>query len=197
MSTWALVGSPNSGKTTLYNWLTGSRSKTVNYPGATVEYSVGPLRAALTEKAGGYLADVIDTPGVYSLNPQSEDEVVTYKTLFEPNRIGKKIDAVIVVADVTQLNRHLVLVEQLKQTGYPILLAVTMTDLLEKQKGQFDVAALKNKFQIEVVAFEGLLGKGLDEMVQKMAMMSREQLTVRQPTIQEPAIWLQPLRGTN
>ncbi len=189
MSTWALVGSPNSGKTTLYNWLTGSRSKTVNYPGATVEYSVGSLRAALVEKNAGYTADIIDTPGVYSFNPQSEDEVVTYRTLFEPNRIGQKIDAVIVVADVTQLNRHLVLVEQLKQTGYPILLVVTMADLLEAQKGKLNEGALKDRFQIEVVAFEGLLGKGLDQLVQKMATLSRDVLQKNTNSIREPAIW--------
>lgn len=173
MSTWALVGSPNSGKTTLYNWLTGARSKTVNYPGATVEYSIGPLRTVLSERNQGYTADIIDTPGIYSFNPQSEDEVVTYNTLFEPKQIGKKIDAVIVVADVTQLNRHLVLVEQLKQTGYPLMLVVTMIDLLDKQKATLHVEALKNKFQIEVVAFDGLLGKGLDELVTKMAFVSR------------------------
>ncbi len=186
MSTWALVGSPNSGKTTLYNWLTGSKSKTVNYPGATVEYSIGGLRTALVEKAEGYSADIIDTPGIYSLNPQSEDEVVTYKTLFEPNRIGRKIDGVLVLADVTQLNRHLVLVEQLKQTGYPILLVLTMTDLLEKHKGLLNVEALKLKFQIEVVAFEGLLGKGLDDLVQKMSRMNPNLMT---PTIREPIKW--------
>lgn len=173
MSTWALVGSPNSGKTTLYNWLTGSRSKTVNYPGATVEYSLGPLRSVLSERAEGFTADVIDTPGIYSFNPQSEDEVVTYNTLFKSEEIGKKIDAVVVVADVTQLNRHLVLVEQLKQTGYPLLLAVTMIDLLDKQKGQLDIEVLKKKFQIEVIAFDGLLGKGLDELVSKMSLVSK------------------------
>lgn len=188
MSTWALVGSPNSGKTTLYNWLTGARSKTVNYPGATVEYSLGTLRSVLAERAAGFNADIIDTPGIYSFNPQSEDEVVTYKTLFEPNRIGQKIDAVLVVADGTQLNRHLVLAEQLKQTGYPILLIVTMIDSLAQSQTTLDLEGLKRNLQIEVVAFDGMLGKGLEELVEKMKAIS---LGFKEnPTkIREPQTW--------
>ncbi len=186
MSTWALIGSPNSGKTTLYNWLTGSRSKTVNYPGATVEYSLGSLRPNLVEKNKGYNADIIDTPGIYSLNPQSEDEVVTYKTLFDPQKIGKKIDAVLVVADVTQLNRHLVLVEQLKETGYPVLLVVTMVDMLEKQKAVVNLELLKDHFGIEAVAFDGLLGKGLEVLVQKMSEMNHQ---AQESKIKEPPRW--------
>ncbi|MEK6627727.1 MAG: FeoB small GTPase domain-containing protein, partial [Bdellovibrionota bacterium] len=69
MSTWALIGSPNSGKTTLYNWLTGSKSKTVNYPGSTVEYNMGWIRGPLQDRIQGDKVTVVDTPGVYSLVP--------------------------------------------------------------------------------------------------------------------------------
>jgi ferrous iron transport protein B len=174
MSTWALVGSPNSGKTTLYNWLTGARSKTVNYPGATVEYSVGSLRQALSEKAQGYQPRIIDTPGIYSFNPQSEDEVVTYNTLFDATALKLKIEGVLIVADATQLNRHLVLVEQLKQTGYPLLLIVTMSDVVEKQKALFDLETIQNKLGVDVVAFDGILGRGLDQIVQKMQLIDQK-----------------------
>lgn len=189
MSTWALVGSPNSGKTTLYNWLTGARSKAVNYPGATVEYSTGQLRSVLTERTQGFTADIIDTPGIYSFNPQSEDEVVTYKALFDRKGVIQKIDAVLVVADGTQLNRHLVLVEQLKQTGYPILLVITMVDSLSKQQATLNLEILKKKFQIEVVSFDGLLGQGLDELVQKMSAMSRAEVNLENRIIIEPRAW--------
>lgn len=186
MSTWALIGSPNSGKTTLYNWLTGAKAKTVNYPGATVEYSLGSLRNVLVERSQGYNADIIDTPGIYSLNPQSDDEVVTYKTLFDPKKIGKNIDAVIVVADVTQLSRHLVLVEQLKETGFPFLLVVTMIDMLEKQKAKLDIDLIKKNYGIEVIKFDGLLGKGLDNLVDKMSQMKPQPNT---NVVREPARW--------
>ncbi len=165
MSTWALVGSPNSGKTTLYNWLTGSRAKTVNYPGATVEYSVGPLRAQLSEKFDNFQAKIIDTPGVYSLNPQSEDERVTYKTLFDREGFKHPIDGVLVVADGTQLSRHLVLAEQLKETGYPVILIVTMMDLIEKEGDVFNTELLKSKLNIPIVQFDGVLGRGLDHLI--------------------------------
>ncbi len=165
MSTWALVGSPNAGKTTLYNWLTGSRAKTVNYPGATVEYSMGPLRSQLSEKFENFQAKIIDTPGVYSLNPQSEDEKVTYNTLFDQQKFPHHIDGVIIVADGTQLNRHLVLAEQLRETGYPVILVITMMDLLEKEGSVFNQELLKEKLKTPVVLFDGILGRGLDHII--------------------------------
>jgi len=188
MSTWALIGSPNSGKTTLYNWLTGARSKTVNYPGATVEYSMGTLRPVLSDRVEGFTADIIDTPGIYSFNPQSEDEIVTYRTLFEPNSIGKKIDAAMVVVDGTQLNRHLVLVEQLKQTGYPVLVVITMADSLEKEGVILDLGKLKNLLLVEATPFDGLLGKGLDELVQTMKLMSQK-IERSEAIVQKPRVW--------
>ena len=106
MSTWALVGSPNSGKTTLYNWLTGSKSKTVNYPGSTVEYNVGVLRTQLSDQFNGADLRFVDTPGIYSLQPKSEDEQITYNVLFNTNKRIEKVNGVIVVLDATQLSRH-------------------------------------------------------------------------------------------
>lgn len=168
MSAWVLVGSPNSGKTTLYNWLTGSKFKTVNYPGATVEYSVGTLQAHLSEQNQGYAPVVIDTPGIYSLQAQSEDEKVTFSTLFQKKAGHSKIDGVIFVLDGTQLGRHLALAEQLRQTGYPILFVVTMVDLLIKNKMLFHTELLKKELQAPVVLFDGLLGAGLLEIAKTM-----------------------------
>lgn len=155
----ALVGSPNSGKTTLYNWLTNSKFKTVNYPGATVEYSLGRLASQWQSSAM-----VVDTPGVYSLHPKSQDEVVTLKVLYDNPSVGK-VDGVVVVVDGTQLARHLLLAQQIKETGFPMIMAVTMSDLLKKQKIEIDTNFLSQKFGCSVVLVDGLLGAGLTELV--------------------------------
>src|SRR5690606_34390896 len=119
-----LVGAPNAGKTTLFNWLTGSRYRTVNYPGATVEYSKG-----VSLDVYGSQFQVLDTPGLYSLHTSSLEEKVTFDLLFKN---ANPADILIVVVDATQLSRHLYLVRQLTSTGYKVVVALTMTDLLKK-----------------------------------------------------------------
>nr|BFD59507.1 ferrous iron transporter B [Bdellovibrio sp. CKG001] len=155
----ALVGAPNSGKTTLYNWLTGSRFKTVNYPGATVEFSIGHLAPHLGE---GLLA--MDTPGTYSLHPKSADEWVTLRSIYENPKV-KKIDGIIVVVDGTQISRHLQLVMQLKETGFPMMVVITMSDLLRREGVEIDFDYLSQTFGCPVMAFDGLLAGGLREIV--------------------------------
>lgn len=164
MSTWALVGSPNSGKTTLYNWLTGASSKTVNYPGSTVDYNVGQLKSGLSERSGGMAISIIDTPGVYSLTPQSEDERVTHDVLF---KAGKKtsIDGVIVVLDSTQLSRHLLLAKQVKESGYPTIVVLTMRDLIENEGSVLNLELLKTELNAEIIFFDGVFGRGLNELL--------------------------------
>lgn len=158
----ALVGAPNSGKTTLYNWLTGSQFKTVNYPGATVEYSVGPVRSAL-----GSGINFLDTPGTYSLHPKSADEEVTLRALYENERVGE-ISGLIVVVDGTQLGRHLLLARQVQETGFPFLLVVTMSDLLRKENLHVSGEDLKKEFNAkDVIFFDGVLGGGLKEIIKK------------------------------
>jgi ferrous iron transport protein B len=154
-----LVGSPNSGKTTLYNWLTGSRFKTVNYPGATVEYSLGKLAHHLGEGL-----QVMDTPGTYSLHPKSADEEVTLKALYENPDLGV-VSGVIVVLDGTQLSRHLLLAKQLQQTGFPMIAVITMSDLLRREGIEIDVDYLQKQLGCPVVQFDGLLAGGLKEIV--------------------------------
>lgn len=168
MSTWALIGSPNSGKTTLYNWLTGSKSKTVNYPGSTVEYNVGRLKTQLSEKIDNSDVLIIDTPGIYSLVPQSEDEKVTHDVLFNTNAKIQKVDSLIVVLDATQLSRHLILAKQALETGYPVLFVVTMRDLIEKEGAVLDLSLLSKELGSDVVFFDGVFGRGLDEILQKL-----------------------------
>lgn len=160
-----LIGSPNSGKTTLYNWLTGSKFKTVNYPGATIEYSLGSLQADLVEKVGGIeQLHVVDTPGIYSLDAQSDDEKVTVSILKHAHHI--KYNAVVLVIDATQMNRQLLLAKHLIQPNSNVIVVLTMSDLIEKQSQQVNILEIKKFLGIEhVVLFDGVLGKGLLDVV--------------------------------
>lgn len=189
----ALVGSPNSGKTTLYNWLTNSQFRTVNYPGATVDYSVGYLAAHLKKKFGlQENIKILDTPGIYSLSPKSEDEWVTYNCLFADVKNAERadakstekslhhVDAVVVVVDGTQLHRHLIIAEQLKNSGYPFLIAVTMSDILQKQDMQLDIQVLKETYKTEVVLFNGQLGEGLFELTEAILKLPIAMATPKQ-----------------
>lgn len=159
-----LVGSPNSGKTTLYNWLTGSKFKTVNYPGATVEYSLGALQSELATKADMQPIGIVDTPGVYSLDPQSDDEKVTVSILKDCHNV--KYNSVILVIDATQMNRQLLLAKHLIQPNSHVIVVLTMSDLVAKEKQQVNILEIKKFLGVEhVVAFDGVLGKGLFEVV--------------------------------
>ncbi len=166
----ALVGSPNSGKTTLYNWLTGANNKTVNYPGATVDFSKGELRKELalqlTEKYfDSYL--IYDTPGVYSLSAKSADEDVTVKILSEQKLF--KIDLALVVLDATQLNRQLLICEQLRRMNIPYEIVLTMNDVANIEGLKISDNELKKYFsKNQILHFDGLLGRGLLEIVQVM-----------------------------
>jgi ferrous iron transport protein B len=159
-----LVGYPNSGKTTLYNWLTGSKYKTVNYPGSTVEYSFGRLISNLAEGTRKQI-NFIDTPGLYSLNAQTTDEKVTVDVLKD-----KKINAhlVLLVIDVTQLSRQLHLVKQLKDSQTPFKIVFTMTDILAQNKQKVDLQRLKEILEVDIINFEGILGQGLREIIQSL-----------------------------
>jgi ferrous iron transport protein B len=142
----ALAGSANSGKTTLFNALTGSHYNTVNYPGATVEYTLGAAR-----HLPGLEARVMDTPGLASLVPASPDEKVTVDALF---REGTRPAAVLAVADATQLARHLYLTRQLLDLGFPVVLAVTMDDLLRKRGLRIDAARLSELIDCPVFVID-------------------------------------------
>ena len=174
MKSIALVGAPNSGKTTLYNWLTGSRFKTVNYPGATVEYSLGKLASHLGE---GLMA--MDTPGTYSLHPKSADEEVTLKAIYQNPEFGT-VSGIIVVIDGTQMSRHLQLALQVRETGFPMIVVITMADLLRREGIEIDMGYLRNTLGCPVLQFDGLLAGGLLEIV-AAAKAIPEKSEVRKP----------------
>ncbi|MGE3973942.1 MAG: ferrous iron transport protein B [Bdellovibrionales bacterium] len=159
-SSFAVVGAPNAGKTTVYNWITGSSYKSVNYPGSTVEYAVGQ-----TLPIYGEVISVMDTPGIYSLNAQSPEERVTVTALYQHDENHQSPHALLVVVDGTQLSRHLFLVKQLLESNFQIVLAVTMNDLLRKKNLKVNAEKLSKYLGIPVVLVDGRLGGGIQEAV--------------------------------
>ena len=151
-----LVGSPNSGKTTLFNALTGLRAKVGNYPGVTVERREGEAHLGATR------VQVIDLPGTYSLVPISADEAVVSRVLAGEIPEVAALDALLLVVDACSLERSLLLVGQVLRLGRPTCLVLTMMDELRARGGDVDVARLARALGIPVVGVVGHRGLGLD-----------------------------------
>ncbi len=162
--TLALVGSPNSGKTTLFNWLTGSRAKTVNYAGSTVECHQGRSLPVY-----GDPLKILDTPGIYSLQPHGPDEEVTFKALTE----RQDVKSVIVVIDGTQLNRQLYLIRQILELKIPFIVALTMVDLVRGSGRTINVQRLSELIGAPVIEIDGRLGGGVKEVLACAREMAR------------------------
>ena len=149
----ALAGNPNCGKTTMFNDLTGANQYVGNWPGVTVE-----------KKEGRYRADkgvvVTDLPGVYSLSPYTPEEIVTRDYL-----MSGKPDAVINLVDATNLERNLYLTTQIIDLGIPVVVALNMMDLVEKNGDKIDVDALAKRLGCPVVPTSALRGRGMEEVV--------------------------------
>ncbi len=160
-----LVGSPNSGKTTLFNALTGLRAKTGNYPGVTVDRRVGCLRT----RVGGREVQVCDLPGLYSLRPISEDEEVAVRVLRGEQAGEPPPDAVVFVADATNLERSLGMLAEVLALGRPTLLALTMVDELKARGGEVDVFRLQQALGIPVVGVVGHRGLGVGDLMDRLA----------------------------
>lgn len=157
----AIVGPPNSGKSTLFNQLTGLRQKVANYPGVTVEKRVGRLRLARNREI-----DLIDLPGVYGLNPRSEDERVTHDLLTGRMKGIPQPDAVILILDSTNLRRHLVLAAPMLSLGLPTLVVLNMADSLHARGGEIDTAALAQQLGVPVALISAVKGEGIDPVVE-------------------------------
>src|SRR5438046_2776798 len=127
VKTVAMIGPPNSGKTTLFNRLTGLRQKVANFPGVTVEQHTG-----IAELPDGRALEIIDLPGVYSLSPRSEDERVAHDVLTGQTPGSSKPDAILLVIDSTNLARHLMLAAPILSLGIPTLVILNMADDLRR-----------------------------------------------------------------
>ncbi len=176
----ALVGSPNSGKTTLFNWLTGSKFKTVNYPGATVEYSIG-----LSHERYGERIPIMDTPGTYSLVPRSPDEVIAVQSIYEHKNLGV-CPLVVSVVDSTHFVRHLLVTQQLIKSGFKVVVALTMSDLVRARGEKIDATKLSQLLGgVSVIEIDGKLGGGVRELLATL----RKELDLKSPPQVQKLDW--------
>lgn len=158
----ALAGNPNSGKTTLFNALTGSNQFVGNWPGVTVEKKEGKLK-------GNKDVIIMDLPGIYSLSPYTLEEVVARNYL-----IQERPDAILNIVDGTNIERNLYLSTQLMELGIPVVMAVNMVDILEKTGDKIHIDKLSRKLGCEVVEISALKGTGIKEAADKAVSLAKK-----------------------
>lgn len=151
-----LVGNPNTGKSSLFNALTGLSQKTGNFPGVTVDKKTGKTNI------NGKSIEVIDLPGTYSLSPKSEDEKIAANII----KNVSNNELIVVVADVTNLKRNLLLCTQIIDLGKPVILVLNMMDLLQKSQQNIDIKKLSECLGIPVVPVNARIKKGINELKQ-------------------------------
>ena len=160
----ALAGNPNAGKTTIFNYLTGLHQHTGNWPGKTVEKKEGEIEHS------GLTINIVDLPGTYSLTAYSPEEIIARDYI-----IGEKPDVVINVVDATNLERNLYLTVQLLELDVPIVLALNMSDALQKDGTKIDVDHLSHLLgNIPVVHTSANRGKGMNELIAKAVKTTRK-----------------------
>ena len=170
----ALAGNPNSGKTTLFNALTGSNQFVGNWPGVTVEKKEGKLK-----KHDGVV--ITDLPGIYSLSPYTLEEVVARNYLIE-----ERPDAILNIIDGTNLERNLYLTTQLVELGIPVVLAVNMCDLVEKNGDEINTESLSKQLGCRVVRISALKGSGVMEAAECAIEAAQKDKTIPQHTFSGP-----------
>ncbi|HEY2882770.1 MAG TPA: FeoB small GTPase domain-containing protein, partial [Pirellulales bacterium] len=159
----ALVGNPNTGKSTLFTALAGVRQRIGNYPGVTVEKKVGHM-----EHAGQGWA-LVDLPGTYSLAPRSLDEMVVVDVLLGRRDDVPPCDAIVCIVDASNLERNLYLVSQVLELGRPTVVALNMTDIAQQHGLKIDAAALAKRLGIPVVPVQANKRRGLAELKAALA----------------------------
>ncbi len=156
MLRFALAGNPNAGKTTLFNALTGSTAHVGNWPGVTVDKREGVY------KKGTQPIDIVDLPGIYSLSPYTPEEVISRNFLLDEGLGG-----IINIVDATNLERNLYLTTQLMELDVPIVVALNMTDVLDKRGDRIDVRALEKRIGLPVVEISALKGNNIELLMQR------------------------------
>lgn len=181
IKTAAILGPPNSGKSTLFNRLTALRQKVANYPGVTVEHRTGTLPGS-----SGQEITLIDLPGVYDLTAYSEDERVAAQVLRgEMPDVGIP-DAVLIVVDATNLERHLTIVPAVLQIGLPALVILNMADLLAERGGSIDLAKLAGQLDVPVALVSATEGRGIEAITGYLQGNSHARANKALPVLQEP-----------
>lgn len=155
----AVAGSPNAGKSALFNALTGARQKVGNYPGVTVERHSGRLMLA-----DGRPVDLIDLPGAYSLDPASPDEAVTRDVLLGEQKGERQPDALVIVLDASNLDNHLRFALQLIELGLPTVVALNMVDLAKRDGLELDPKALERELGVPVIETVAVRRRGIAEL---------------------------------
>jgi len=156
----ALVGNPNVGKTSVFNALTGLNQRVGNYPGITVERKVGFCKIG-----NETTAQIVDLPGTYSINPSSKDEEVALKALFD-SKNNDFPDVVVVVAEVENLKRNLLLFSQIKDLGFPVVLAINMADRMELKGITIDISELEKQLDTKIALISVRKNQGINELKQ-------------------------------
>jgi ferrous iron transport protein B len=159
----ALLGNPNTGKTTLFNALAGMRQRVGNYPGVTVETKKGQMTHA------GRTFDLIDLPGTYSLAARSPDEMVAVDLILGQQPGEPRPDVVLSIVDASNLERNLYLTTQALEMGVPVVVALNMMDVAEGQGLRLDVARLTKQLGVPVVPIQANKGRGLDRLREVLA----------------------------
>ena len=176
----ALVGNPNSGKTALFNALTGSRQKVANYAGVTVERKEGHLTSA-----AGRRVSVLDLPGTYSLRARSPDEAVTRDAVLGRLSGEQEPDVLIAVADATNLRLVLRLILELKQVGRPFVLALNMYDIAQRQGLRIDIDGLSKELGAPVITTVATRKRGIDDLIAAAEALYEKHL-------ENPNVWREP-----
>ncbi|MCK5907811.1 MAG: 50S ribosome-binding GTPase, partial [Flavobacteriales bacterium] len=154
----ALAGNPNTGKTSLFNALTGLNQRVGNYPGITVDKKTG-----FFDLQNGRKVELIDLPGTYSLNPGSLDEEVVLKVLTDKDQEDYP-DAIIFVADASNLKRNLYFFTQLRDLGIPSILVLNMVDIIERKGISIDIDLLSKELKTPIVYLNARKGVGVDHL---------------------------------
>mgnify|MGYP000550900130 FL=1 len=170
----ALAGNPNSGKTTLFNALTGSNQFVGNWPGVTVEKKEGKLK-----KHDNVV--IMDLPGIYSLSPYTLEEVVARNYL-----VGERPDAILNIIDGTNLERNLYLTTQLTELGIPVVIAINMMDIVRKNGDQINVAELSRELGVRIIEISALKGDGVMEAAEAAVKAAEGTKTVPMHTFSGP-----------
>lgn len=173
--TVALIGNPNTGKSTLFNALSGSRALTGNYPGVTVEKKVSRTRF------GTQAVDLVDLPGTYSLAPRSLDEMVSVNVLLGRQNEVAQPDVIVCIVDASNLERNLFLVSQVLDLGRPVVLVLNMADVARERGIQIDAQALSARLGVAVVNTQAHRSQGIDD-VRTAVLQAAANPTIRPPT---------------